>query len=95
MKKKMVGKEFGEGLGNSGFTLGVLSLIFTGFAGVIIGIVGIIFSKIQQKNNPTKLGRIGFILNLIGIILGIVFMFAYYAYILPAIQQLMSSIPLA
>lgn len=76
-------KNFGEGLGNSGFTLGVLSVITAGVLGIFISIVGFIFSTIQQRKNPTKLAKIGVILNVIGFILSI----AITIFVLPALQQ--------
>ena len=53
-----------QGLGISGFTIGVMSIILAGWLGVFTGIVGFIFCRIQQKRNPTKLARIGIILNI-------------------------------
>ena len=76
-------RNFGEGLGNSGFTLGVLSVITAGVLGIFISIVGFIFCLIQQRKNPTKLAKIGVILNVIGFILSI----AITIFVLPAIRQ--------
>lgn len=78
-----ISKNFGEGLGNSGFTLGVLSVITAGVLGIFISIVGFIFCMIQQRKNPTKLAKVGVILNVIGFILSI----AITIFVLPAIRQ--------
>ena len=77
VKKKSVNKELPstkEGLGISGFILGILSLVWAGsiFIGTPLAITGFIFCRIQQKKNPMKLAKIGTILNIIGFILGII-----------------------
>ena len=66
-------KKSEEGLGISGFVLGVLSIIFAGWVGIIIAIIGFIFCSIQQKQHPINLGRTGVILNIIGFVVSIVF----------------------
>lgn len=76
-----------EGLGISGFTLGVVSIVLAGWLGIISSIVGYIFCHIQQKRHPIHLGRIGKILNIIGFIISLIFVIAYTYYLVPAIQQ--------
>jgi len=76
MKKEL--KIKGNSLGASGFTLGILSIVSLGIFGVAMSIPGFIFCFIQQKNKPTKLGKAGLILNIIGFILSIVWIF-YFA----------------
>jgi len=66
-------KKSEEGLGTSGFTLGVLSIVLAGWLGAIIAIIGFTFCKIQQKRNPTNLGKAGITLNIIGFVLSVVF----------------------
>ena len=61
----------GESLGASGFTLAVLSVISLGIIGMIFSAVGFIFCLIQQKNKPTKLGKAGTIISIIGFILSL------------------------
>ena len=75
-------------LGISGFTLGIMSIILAGWLGVFTAIVGFILCRVQQKNNPTKLGRIGIILNIIGFVLSVVLIIAYAFYLLPMVNQL-------
>ena len=87
VEKKEEKKHLGEGIGIAGFTLGVLSIIFSGWIGIIIGIIGFIFCYSQQKNNPTKLGRIGIILNVIGFVASIIFLIVYVKYLGPALAQ--------
>lgn len=86
MTEKKEDKKSDEGLGISGFTLGVLSIILAGWLGIGTSIVGFIFCKIQQKNNPIKLGRIGIALNLVGFIISIILIILYTVY-LPKIMQ--------
>lgn len=75
-----------DGFGASGFTLGILSILFAGVFGVIFSIVGGIFCYVQQKNKPTKIGKAGLVLNIIGFIFSLVFIF----YIAPMVTQLIS-----
>lgn len=82
-------KKIGEGLGIAGFTLGVLSILLAGVLGVFIAIVGFIFCMIQQKKNPTRLGKVGIILNVIGFVLSLALIF----YLLPVIQQQLQNLP--
>ena len=77
----------GEGLGTSGFTLGVLSIIFAGWMGMIIAIVGGIFCFVQQKNKKMKIAKIGLILNIIGFVVSILFIFLYSTVIAPLIGE--------
>ncbi len=76
-------KKIGEGLGIAGFTLGVLSIILAGVMGVFVSIVGFIFCIVQQRKNPTKLAKVGIILNVIGFVLSLVLII----YLLPILQQ--------
>ena len=83
----MAEKEKTDGLGVSAFTLGVLGIIFAGTYGVIISIAGLIFSIVQQKRHKTKMGKTALILNIIGIVLGIVAVILYYKFA-PLLNQL-------
>lgn len=74
-------KEVGEGIGIAGFTLGVISIILAGGMGLVLSIVGLIFCLVQQKNQPTKLGKAGIILNFIGLILSAVFLMVFFGVI--------------
>ena len=76
-----------EGLGISGFTLGVLAICFAGWVGMIIAIVGLIFCLVQQKRHKTKMGRTGAILNIIGIVLSILIIVLYPKFIAPLLNQ--------
>jgi len=60
-----------EGLGISGFTLGILSIVLAGSLGIFLSILGFIFCIMQQKRNPMKIARIGIILNIIGFIVSL------------------------
>jgi uncharacterized membrane protein HdeD (DUF308 family) len=81
----------GEGLGIAGFTLGIVSLtilFFSPLYGIFASIVGLMFCIFQQKKHPTRLGRWGIILNIIGLIANIVFFYIYVKYILTYIESL-------
>jgi len=82
-------KSFGEGLGISGFTLGVLSILLAGGMGVFMAVIGFIFCFTQQKKNPTQLGKIGVILNIVGFVLSILFMI----WLIPVLSQQLQNLP--
>lgn len=62
-------------LGASGFTLAILSILSLGIFGVITAIVGFVFCFFQQKYKPTKLGKVGLILSVIGLALSLIWIF--------------------
>jgi len=78
-------KKIGEGLGISGFTLGILSIVLAGYIGIIISVIGFIFCFVQQKKNKTQLGKVGLILNVIGFVLSLIVIF----YLAPVMQELL------
>ncbi len=79
-------KKIGEGLGISGFTLGILSIVFAGLLGMLISIVGFTFCMIQQRKNPNKLTFAGIILNIIGFVLSVVFVIVLFSGMLDTSQ---------
>lgn len=81
-----------EHLGIIGLTLGILSIVFLANNGIILGVIGLIFSLRQQKKNPTKLGRAGVITSIIGIICAIVFIIIMLVYLRPLLEQQMSQL---
>jgi len=86
----MVKKKLGEALGVSGFTLGIVSIVtvlFNPFLGVLISIVGFSLSLSQQKRNPTKFGKTGILLNVIGFALNIIWWILLIKYLVPIIQE--------
>jgi|TARA_Y100000310_G_scaffold276794_1_gene294192 hypothetical protein len=83
-----------EGLGIAGFTLGIVGLlliIFLGPLNIPIHIVGLIFCWIQQKKNPTKLGKAGLIINIVGLIIDIFFIYYIFKYVVPQIQEIIDA----
>ena len=89
-----------EGLGISGFVLGIISLIagvayyaFGPFlTGAIIAIVGLVFCLKQQRRNKTKKGKIGIILNLIGILANVIlFVYTLVVYVIPYLSEYLQS----
>jgi hypothetical protein len=83
----MADKEKVEGLGISGFTLGVLGIILSGWVGLIISTVGFMFCFVQQKRHKDKMGRIGLILNLIGFVLSAAFIILSYTVLGPLLSK--------
>lgn len=86
-------KERSEGLGISGFTLGVLGIVFAFFspiASLVLAIIGIIFCWKQNKKSKTKLSKTGLILNIIGLILSILLILLtvfWFAKIVPSLTN--------
>jgi len=84
-----------EAFGIIGLTLGILSIVFVASNGIIVGIIGLVFSLIQQKKHPTKLGKAAVIVNAVGIILAIAFVIVLIKYLAPYLQDQISNMPLA
>jgi cell shape-determining protein MreD len=68
--------------GVAGVVFGILGIIFgglLGWLGIIFGVIGLFFSLNQKKHGKNKWSKIGFTLNVIAIVLGIVaLIFAIY-----------------
>jgi len=88
IKKEVKSKYDEDGIGIAGFTLGILSLVLIGWAGIVIAIVGFFLCLYQQKRRPTKTGKLGLILNIIGFVLGIIFVVAFIMYLAPQMQEI-------
>ena len=84
-----------ETFGIIGLTLGILSIIFMGSNGIIVGIVGLIFGWIQQKKHPNKIGKAAMIVSAIGIVLALVFIIVLIKFLAPYVQQQIPNMPLA
>ncbi len=72
MKREVEKVSLDNSFGVASVVLGILSILFTPFNGIILGIISLIFSKKQEKTNSNKWSRAGRILAVIGIILGAV-----------------------
>ncbi|VVB83722.1 Uncharacterised protein [uncultured archaeon] len=88
-KKVRESKIKGNSMGAAGFTLGLLSVLaLGGYLGMILAVAGFFMCLVQQRNKPTKLGKAGLILSVIGFILGIV----YLIFIAPKIESWLQNI---
>ena len=58
--------------GIAGVVFGILSILNLSVIGIIMGILGLIFSLKQNKIMKNKWSKAGIVLNIIGIIVGIV-----------------------
>jgi len=95
-KKKKESKKIGEVLGISGFTLGIagfFSLLLSLPLSLIFFITGLIFCIIQQRKNPTKFGKRGLIINIIGLVATIIFGIIIVVYVYPLIQEQLQNFP--
>ncbi len=95
MVKKKEGKNIGEAFGIIGLTLGILSIILIGSNGILISIVGFVFSYVQQQKHPTKIGKAGVVLNVIGFVLALIFIIVFIKYLSPLIQSQLQNFPAA
>ena len=96
MKKKGDKKSNKESLGVAGFTLsiaGFVSLLLNPILPILFFITGLIFCFIKQKNLKTKLGKVGLILNSIGIVATILYLVILIKYIIPKILELQGQFP--
>jgi uncharacterized membrane protein HdeD (DUF308 family) len=60
-------------------TLGIISILFLGFPGVLSGILSIVFGFMQDRVSKNKWSKAGKILGIIGIVLGILaIILSYY-----------------
>ncbi|NCO11486.1 hypothetical protein CO038_00090 [Candidatus Pacearchaeota archaeon CG_4_9_14_0_2_um_filter_39_13] len=87
MKKEAGDNSFGV----ASVVLGILSILSLSVLGIILGAVGLVFSLKQKKVDKNKWSKAGMILNLIGIVLGIlviIFFFNYASSYLAQIQNL-------
>jgi hypothetical protein len=92
VREKGESKVKGNSFGASGFTLAVLSIIsIGGYFGVLFSMAGFVFCLVQQRNKPTKLGKAGLILSVIGFIGGLLAM----AFLTPWLVKYMESFPAA
>lgn len=89
VKKNLKSSE--EAFGIIGLTLGILSIILLGSNGIVLAIVGLIFSVVQQKKHPTKIGKAGIIVNIVGIILAIIVIVLLLTYLKPILEQQLAS----
>lgn len=87
-----------EAWGISGFTLGIVSLvlvIFTPFAGVLTSVVGFTFCILQQKKKPTKFGKRGIIINIIGLVINILWWILIIKFVYPyLLEKLQGNFPI-
>lgn len=81
-------EKLGDGLGISGFTLGILSIIFAGWMGLLIAVIGGIFCFVQQKKKKIKIAKVGLVLNIIGFIISLAFILLYSTVLAPLIGEL-------
>lgn len=81
-------ESMGDGLGISGFTLGVLSIIFAGWTGVLVSVIGGAFCYAQQKKKKVRIGKVGLILNIIGLGLSIIFIWLASTVLAPLLEEL-------
>lgn len=66
--------------GVAGVILGIISVVLSSAPGILLGIIGLVFSFKQKKIAKNKWALAGTILNIIGIVIGLaIFIFALNA----------------
>lgn len=83
-----------ESAGVVGLTLGIISIVMFLFfppIGILLSIIGFIFSIKQQKKQKTRAGKVGLILNIIGLVLNIAMWIISAFFIYPYLQQQLGS----
>ena len=68
--------------GIAGVIFGILSILSLSVEGIVIGIIGLIFSLRQKKVMKNQWSKVGIILNIIGIVVGIIATYLLYNYFL-------------
>ncbi len=63
-----------------GVVLGILSILFLSSGGIVLGIIGLVFSLKQKKLSANSWSKAGAYLNIIGIILGIIALVIFFIY---------------
>jgi len=66
--------------GVTGVVLGIFSILSVGLGGILIGIIGLVFSLIQRKKYKNKWSTAGIVLNVVGIVLGILVVIAFVTF---------------
>jgi len=90
---KEVKKSSDNSFGILAVTLGILSIVLSltvligSFAGVALGILGLIFAIIQGKRNKNSWSKAGIWLSVIGIIIGLIFISLFISAIIEIARQ--------
>ena len=89
IKKEVSKTTTGEnGAGIVGVVFGILSVVSLSVGGIVLGIIGLIFSFKQKKAAANKWSKAGIILNIIGIILGVLAIYFLVNYASSYLAQL-------
>lgn len=89
-RKEMIDKEIKHNDNSSGITgvvLGILSIL-SGAPGLVLGLIGFLFSFNQYKNHKNKWAVWGLTLNIIGFVLAAVFAIVLYNSVSGAVANL-------
>ena len=88
IKKESEKRTSDNSFGIAGVVFGILSILSLSVIGIVMGIVGLLFSLKQKKVNKNKWSKSGFVLNIIGIIFGIAAIYFLFTYASQLIGQL-------
>lgn len=88
MKKEMSDNSSGV----VGVVFGILSLFSLGIGGMVLGVVGLLFSIKQKKIEANKWSTWGFGLSVAGIVLGAIATYIVYHYYTGALGQVSQSL---
>lgn len=76
-----------EAFGIAGFTLGIVMILFDPMVGFLISLVGIFLSLKQQRMEKTRRGKVGMILNVIGLVANVAMFLVVNVWLSPIINQ--------
>lgn len=71
MKKEVKQSAQDNSFGVASVVLGILSIIFASFNGLILSVIALIFANKQRKINANKWSKAGKILGIIGLVISI------------------------
>ena len=91
-KEEMEKASKDNSFGIAGVIFGILSILSLSVGGIIMGIIGLLFSLKQNKVMKNQWSKVGVILNILGIIIGIIATYFLYNYLSEYISQFPSSI---
>jgi len=83
-KEKLTDNSFGI----AGVILGILSVLSLNIVGIVLGFIGLTFSRKQNKIAKNKWSKYGLFLNVIGIVVGVVLLVVLINFLKAGASQL-------
>jgi glycopeptide antibiotics resistance protein len=87
-KEKLTDNSFGI----AGVILGILSVLSLNIVGIVLGFIGLTFSRKQNKIAKNKWSKYGMVLNVIGIVVGVVLLVVLINFLKDGASQLVQPV---